>query len=128
MMSAQGPLTWSLGPSVMDIGPPYTRAELEVAGERAPDRGLYCPKCGTLIPQFAELSDSDAHRVRTLIMKGQQSLAMKELSSATGCPILWAKVWVTHSGKPCLVYPGPPCPRCGQPTRTARAKQCPHCF
>lgn len=46
---------------------PYIRAELESRPDTFPERGHLCPRCKVLIPQFAELSDSDASRIKLLI-------------------------------------------------------------
>jgi len=108
--------------------PPYTREELETIGNRLPERGPVCPKCGVHIPQFAELSDSDSARVRQLIANQQPALATRELRSATGCPIAWAKIWVQHGGRPDAVGTSAPCPFCGKPLITALAKQCRYCL
>ena len=51
----------------MSDGPPYTRDELEARPDTFPERGPLCPRCNTRIPQFAELSHSDAFRIKQLI-------------------------------------------------------------
>src|SRR5438552_17851618 len=78
---------------------PYTRSEMQTVGTELPQRGPVCPKCGVHIPQFAELSDSDAARIRQLITNRRSMMAMQELRSVTGCPIAWAKIWVQHRGQ-----------------------------
>lgn len=107
---------------------PYTREECEESDGGFPDRGLYCPKCQTRIPQFADLSESDEARIRKLIRSDRKVMAMKELETATGCNRRWSKIWVIHAGSPSPEYLGPPCPYCGKPLRTSLAKQCPHCL
>jgi hypothetical protein len=67
---------------------------MQAVGTALPERGPVCPKCGVHIPQFAELSDSDAARIRHLITNQRPTMAIQELWSATGCPIAWAKIWV----------------------------------
>ena len=112
----------------MSDGPPYTRKELEEHPDLLPERGSYCPCCNARIPQFADLSDADAFRIRRLISQGQPSLAQAELVAATGCSRNFAKIWVLHSGRPNAVGTIAPCPYCGGPLATALAKQCKHCF
>lgn len=107
---------------------PYTREELsKLDGKELPKRGPVCPKCEQHIPQFADLSDLDKHRLITLIFQDQKSLAMQELKAATDCPASWAKLWVTHSGHPDAIGTSAPCPYCGKRLKTALAKQCHHC-
>lgn len=112
----------------MDKGPPYSRIETESFGDGFPDRGIYCGKCKTYIPEFDFLDAFTYHRIRAFSLNGQTGLAQAELIAATGCSARWAKIWVVHSGRPHVVTPGPPCPYCGMPLRTDRARQCPHCF
>ena len=107
----------------------YTREELtEAKLSKFPTKGIYCKKCKTWIPQFEELDDSTASRMRELIINGRGVMAVKELQGKVGCNERWAKIWVTHKGKPTPEIPGPPCPYCGGELRTSLAKQCPHCF
>jgi hypothetical protein len=112
--------------SIVDA--PYTRDEMRRVIDESPERGPVCPKCGAHIPQFAELKDDDASRVRSLILSGQKMMATQELRFLTGCPISWAKLWVEHSGRPDSFGTTAPCPYCGKPLVTARAQQCHHCF
>jgi hypothetical protein len=112
----------------MSDGEPYTRQELETRPDTFPERGLLCPRCNTRIPEFAELSDSDASRIRRLISQNQKALAMDELEDATGCSTRFAKIWVIHSGRPDSVGTTAPCPYCGEQLVTALARQCQHCF
>jgi hypothetical protein len=109
-------------------GLPYTRRELEERPDTSPDRGVICPRCKVRIPEFAELGDSDAFRIRRFVSQGQNALAIAELKAATGCPTQFAKVWVIHSGRPDSVGTTAPCPYCGGQLVTALAKQCQHCF
>jgi len=104
----------------------YTREELEKFGDGFPDKGLFCKKCKTFIPQFAELSEQDKRRIKR-ISSSQPILAMKELIFSTGCSITFAKIWLTHEGKPEVMYDYP-CPFCGEQLRTSEAKQCRHCL
>ena len=107
---------------------PYTREELVLRPDTFPDRGPICPKCNTRIPQFADLSDHDAYRVRSLIRHDQKALAMDELMAASGCSERFAKIWVIHSGVPNVIGTTAPCPYCNGALKTALAKQCPHCY
>jgi predicted RNA-binding Zn-ribbon protein involved in translation (DUF1610 family) len=101
---------------------------MQTVGTDLPQRGTVCPKCGVHIPQFAELSDVDASRIRQLIANQRATMAMQELRSATGCPIAWAKIWVQHRDNPDTVGTTAPCPYCGKPLITALAKQCRYCL
>jgi hypothetical protein len=106
----------------------YTKDELiRLVVDALPTRGAKCPKCGVIIPQFADLTEKDEARVRQLICQNQKMMAMHELRSLTLCPVSWAKIWVLHSGRPDSVGTTAPCPYCGKPLKTTLAKQCPHC-
>ena len=107
---------------------PYTNKELRQPQPQWPDRGLECPKCHTVIPQFADLTSEQLSRLHSLVMSDQKMMAVSELEALTGAPTRWAKIWVTHGGRPDVFGTTGPCPYCGQPLKTARAKQCPHCF
>ncbi|WP_411825462.1 hypothetical protein [Luteolibacter sp. AS25] len=107
---------------------PYTRAELESRPDTFPDRGPLCLGCNTRIPEFAELTESEATRIRELIAEDEKAFAMSELESATGCSTRFAKIWVIHSGIPDLVGDTAPCPYCGGDLITAKAQQCQHCY
>lgn len=109
---------------------PYTTEELRQMATDFPDRGEMCRKCNMRVPEFANLSEHDAGRVRALIDADDRVAATKLLQDITGCPLTWAKIWVTHSGRPSAAgeFAGPPCPRCGRPLRTNASRQCPHCF
>jgi hypothetical protein len=111
----------------MSDGAPYSRDELVRIADEAPVRGPVCPKCGMHIPQFADLNPNDEARVRYLIRASRKVMAIQELSAATGCSLSWAKLWVHHGGRPDVVGTTAPCPYCGKPLKSARAKQCPHC-
>ena len=106
----------------------YTKDELiRLVTDALPTRGTKCPKCGAIIPQFADLTAKDEVRIRELIRNDRKIMAMQELRSATLCPISWAKIWVLHAGRADAVGTTAPCPYCGKPLKTSRAKQCPHC-
>ena len=110
------------------IGTPYSRAELESLEDGFPDRGILCSKCNTKIPVFEEMTVELESRVKKLIRENKKLMAMAELESALGCSKRWSKIWVIHSGKPTPEFPGPPCPYCGKPLKTSRAKFCMHCL
>ena len=105
----------------------YSRNEVLNYGGGFPDRGIFCPKCKTNIPVFAEMTPELETRVLKLIRADKQLMAMAELESALGCSERWSKIWVIHAGKPTPEYPGPPCPHCGKPLKTNLAKYCLHC-
>ncbi len=106
-------------------GRPYTREELRAIADSGADgeseRGDWCPRCRARIPQFAEL---DRDRERQL--KAERLRAVPALMREVGCSYTWAKRWVVHS----FGHPFPdtvPCPHCGNPLRTPRARQCLTC-
>lgn len=109
-------------------GEPYSRDELSCVGDALPTRGPVCPKCQQHIPQFRDIAPQDEARVRYLICQSRKAAATQELRAFTGCPISWAKLWVAHSGHPDSVGTTAPCPYCGKPLMTARARQCQHCL
>jgi len=86
-----------------------------------------CPKCGAFVPHF-DLSSTDYSRLIGLIDQNRQMMAMHELRTVTGCSLQDAKSWVIHRGRPEAVGTTAPCPYCGKPLVTARAKQCQHCY
>src|SRR6476619_1950872 len=107
---------------------PYTKDELiHLAVAALPTRGERCPKCGIIIPQFADLTDKERGRIRHMILEGRTIMAMHELRSITLCPVAWAKIWVQHSGRSDSMVTTAPCPYCGKSLKTALAKQCPQC-
>lgn len=107
---------------------PYTREELQKVNERDwPLRGEVCLKCDTIIPQFADFREEDRSRILNLISTEQRVRAIRELRAAVGCSLGWAKIWVVHSGRADAAGKTVPCPYCGKPLMTARARQCQHC-
>lgn len=105
----------------------YSRAEVLALGDSFPTRGPLCHHCGLRIPEFAELHGEGRRRVLELIRDDRRIMAIRELQTITGCSLRWAKLWVHHAGRPQALYPGPPCPFCGEPLRTSRAQLCVHC-
>lgn len=106
----------------------YTHADVVALSQEMPERGPLCACCKTKIPQFADLAKADESRVRHLISQGRSIMAMNELREATGCSLLWAKIWVNHGCRPKLLdYREAPCPYCGKGLRTVYARQCRHC-
>ena len=104
----------------------YSRAEVLAAVDGLPQRGPFCEVCNARIPVFEDLSEADEQLVRQCIRERQYITAIGKLRLATGCSILWARVWVDHTAKE---YPKEtaPCPYCGMPLRTPIAKQCRFC-
>ena len=105
----------------------YSKAEVIAAGMEPPARGLRCHECGAMIPVFEDLSEADEQRIRYCIEQLGVMMGIAELQHATGCSLAWAKVWVYHRGKPSAAKETRPCPYCGEPLRTSRAKQCRFC-
>ena len=107
---------------------PYTREEVLAAGDSFPEHGLLCHRCKTKIPQFKDLSERDESRIRQMIHENRRMMAVAELRAATGCALRWAKIWVSHEGRPKpLENKIGSCPYCGMPLRTSLAKQCGYC-
>ena len=105
----------------------YSKNEVIKFGDSFPDRGNFCPKCKTNIPEFEDMTPELESRVLKLIRDGKRLMAMVELQSALACSTRWSKIWVIHSGKPSPDYPGPPCPYCSKSLKTSLAKYCLHC-
>lgn len=105
----------------------YSRSEVIAAGGNLPERGPTCHECGARIPIFEDLSEANEGRVRQCIRDGRPNMAMKELQVATGCSVGWAKLWVSHNGRPTPAVELTPCPFCAMPLRTSLAKQCRFC-
>jgi hypothetical protein len=107
---------------------PYSREELRQAADgRWPDRGQKCERCGVLVPLFEELTVATRTRLLSLVVEGTLVRAEEELMAATGAPPRFAKIWIIHQGTPQPRFSGPPCPYCGNPLASSRARQCLHC-
>ncbi|MEM7245448.1 MAG: hypothetical protein AAF533_08890 [Acidobacteriota bacterium] len=107
-------------------GPSYTREEVEKLGDERPSRGEWCGRCRLFVPRFADLDEQDVEELR-LLQKKNPGLAMRAIQEKTGASMYWAKLWVLHSHGVHEADPVTPCPYCGEPLRTPKAKQCPHC-
>ena len=119
-----------MSPREDDPARPFTREEVAAAGSGRPSRGLYCSRCETFIPVFAELSPEEEQRLRAWARSGRSAAAMQRLRDVTGCSIGWAKIWIHHpDGPEAKGFRGNArCPFCGGRLRTDRARQCPHCL
>lgn len=107
----------------MDSSKPYTRDEAIAAHSKAPDRGIYCPRCENFIPEFADISPQEAAEIHKLTV----GKAMEVVQHRTGCSRAWAKIWAMHPNGPHDAEPDAvTCPYCDLPLN-ARAKQCPLC-
>jgi hypothetical protein len=107
----------------------YTNRELQSLPDDAwPTRGPLCEKCHTHIPALADLAPAQEESLRQLA-KQSSARAILELRRITGCNLRWAKIWVSHPNGPQTKHgvDGPPCPYCGAPLRTDKAKQCISC-
>ena len=103
---------------------PFSSEDMSrISDDAWPNRGDYCEKCHTWIPRFADLTDKETARLRSL----STIQAMKEVRATTGCSLRWAKIWAMHPNGPEPKYVGPPCPHCGEPLRTSKARQCFSC-
>lgn len=108
---------------------PYTREEILRENDNFPSRGIYCPKCKTNIPVFAELTNKQEVKIRNKA-NGNVPEAIRLLREKTGCGVRWAKIWALHPNGPQEAgFEGDAkCPHCGGRLRTPKAKQCPHCL
>ena len=91
-------------------------------------RSRHCPRCNMEIPEFPELSDEQRIALRHAIDSGGAIAAIKRLREIVGCDLATANLWVFHRGIAGGGHePLAPCPYCGQPLRSAAAKQCRFC-
>jgi hypothetical protein len=84
-----------------------------------------CYRCGAEIPEF-EFFEPFKSRLTELMNKRDRIQILKELREESGCEFSVAKQWVSH--KTFRLPEATPCPHCGQPLRTARARQCRFCL
>jgi hypothetical protein len=79
----------------------------------------------------SELEDPELEaEVRGLLDQGHTIDAIKRLREATGWRLREALIWVDRALEAGEFGPQPtrkPCPYCGQPLRTEKAKQCFNC-
>ncbi len=105
----------------------YTRSEIEAAGNALPTRGVLCSRCGATIPSFRDLAPEEEQKLLELISR-EPLRAIKILREITGCSIAWGELWVSHGGQPHDEFHGTvPCPHCGRPLRSSKARQCRFC-
>jgi hypothetical protein len=106
---------------------PYTRDELTTLHDGAkPTRGIYCPKCKSQIPDFADITPELASKLKQM----HPVKARATIRDVTGCPLGWSKSWVVHKDGPHREYgekDAPACAHCGKQLRTKLAKQCIEC-
>jgi hypothetical protein len=81
----------------------------------------HCQKCKRAIPDF-ELAEPLERELKELL-KQHPGRAMTRLVQEAGCEPIVAKQWTLHH----LPREATPCPWCGKPLRTKRAKQCRFC-
>jgi hypothetical protein len=99
-----------------------------LASESQPEPGQKCSTCGLVVPAFSFLAPADRASLLLLIEQGHSIEAIKALRRLGVKELKHANSWVFHRGQPVHPLPEPaPCPHCGQPLRSPRAKQCRHC-
>jgi hypothetical protein len=92
------------------------------------ERTTYCSRCMHTLPRLDELAHAQRLELRRIIDTAGSIHAMKHLRNVTGCDLKTAKLWVQHRGIAGQGHePLTPCPHCGEPLRSAQAKQCRFC-
>ena len=92
------------------------------------ERSTGCQRCGHDVPRLPTLSHAQRLEIRRAIDTSGAITAIKRLRELTGCDLRTAKMWVHHRGVAGGGHePITPCPHCGQPLRSADAKQCRFC-
>ena len=82
----------------------YTREELEkVSNSEFPEKGTFCNKCKTWIPQFEELDEVTESRIKKLINEQNQIMAMRELEAKVGCNQRWSITYKFSETMPSLL-------------------------
>jgi|SRR5215813_3239523 len=84
-----------------------------------------CEKCNAAVPEF-EFSESFEKEISGLL-RTNPSWVMHRLQQE-GCEMSIAKAWTLHHiPSSDYAHEPTPCPWCGRPLRTEKAKQCRHC-
>jgi len=78
-------------------------------------------------PRWKLVSDSDRQSIVALLEQGLPVSAIKRYREVTGRGLKESKAAVEAVMTYARRNLGPPCPKCGQPMRTAKAQQCLHC-
>ena len=87
-----------------------------------------CPRCGHQLPELRGLSHEQRLELRRIIDSSGPIHAIKRLRELSGCNLRDAKLWVGHRGIAGQGHePLVPCPHCGEPLRSAKARQCRSC-
>ncbi|HEU4886298.1 MAG TPA: hypothetical protein VFV49_00320 [Thermoanaerobaculia bacterium] len=92
------------------------------------ERDRHCPRCQRDLPRFPQLTHAHRLELRRIIDTSGPIDAIKRLREMSGCDLKTAKLWVHHRGLAGQGHaPITPCPHCGEPLRSAEAKQCRFC-
>jgi hypothetical protein len=83
-----------------------------------------CPRCKIAVPDF-EFSAVFEAELQGLL-KNSPAQAMARIMEEAQCNPSLAKAWTIHH-VPSSWNEHPPCPNCGMPLRTNKAKQCRFC-
>jgi zinc-ribbon domain len=97
------------------------------AHDLLPSQGGICARCGKFIAPIPRAVSKHDEQTIALIRNGQPVSAVKFLCDNTGCDLSAAKEMVEHMYGLAHRPLGGPCPSCGTPLRTPRAKLCAHC-